>query len=111
MRICLYSNFFLPQIGGTEIASRTLAEGWTAMGHQVTVVTATPAGTSDDARFPFPVVRNPTRRQWRSLFATSDLLVSNGFSIRHLPTWQTAGIPYGFIHGMVLGTTNKFADF
>src|SRR5438128_2737314 len=111
MRICLYSNFFLPQIGGTEIASRTLAEGWAAMGHVVTVVTNTPAGAFDDGCFPFPVVRDPTREQWRSLLSGSDLLVSNGCSVRHLRAWRAGDTPFGWIHGMILGDPRAPRDW
>ncbi|KAB2881876.1 MAG: glycosyltransferase family 4 protein, partial [Pseudorhodoplanes sp.] len=56
MRILISSYQFLPSIGGLETATLTLASGLAERGHEVTVVTATPADGPDG--FPFRVCRN-----------------------------------------------------
>jgi glycogen synthase len=58
MRVLLYSPAFLPQVGGLEINIATLAAEFQSAGHEVTVVTRTPAGTSEG--LPYSVVRRPS---------------------------------------------------
>ena len=66
MKLVLYSHTFAPNIGGIETITASLARGMaklSAAGHalkpEVTVVTHTPAVGLDDAKFPFPLVREP----------------------------------------------------
>ena len=73
MRICFFSNFFLPRIGGVERATHTLAEGWSRMGHEVHVVTDTPVGDHPDHLLPYKVIRPPlqdpsAQLKWPPLF-------------------------------------------
>ncbi|HVT18471.1 MAG TPA: glycosyltransferase family 4 protein [Thermoanaerobaculia bacterium] len=57
MRILIYSPAFLPAVGGIEILQAQLAEQFARLGHEVTVVTRTPAREPDD--FAFRVLRRP----------------------------------------------------
>ena len=66
MRILIYTHTFPPNVGGVETYARLLAEGLTKQAGPketrrtaVTVVTETPAEAGYDARFSFPVVRQP----------------------------------------------------
>ncbi|HEX4956217.1 MAG TPA: glycosyltransferase [Thermoanaerobaculia bacterium] len=64
MKILLSSPAFAPSVGGLETVVALLAEGFAARGHDVVVVTATPAGAADpteagEAR----VVRRPSARE------------------------------------------------
>jgi glycogen(starch) synthase len=57
MRILISSPAFVPAVGGLEIGQALLADRFAHLGHQVTVVTRTPASAADE--FPFRVVRRP----------------------------------------------------
>lgn len=57
MRILIQSRAFLPLVGGLELAVALLAGEFVRMGHEVVVVTTTPATGAD--RFPYRVVRKP----------------------------------------------------
>ena len=54
MRICLLSDFFLPQYGGVPYHVLWLARSLRKRGHKVTVVTTTPGPSREDG---IPVVR------------------------------------------------------
>ncbi len=57
MRILLATHFFYPNIGGLETVARVLADEFTALGHEVVVVTQSPpAGREglDQTEFAFP---------------------------------------------------------
>jgi glycogen(starch) synthase len=57
VRILIYSPAFLPGVGGLEIGQALLADGFTRLGHEVTVATRTPRQGADD--FSFRVLRQP----------------------------------------------------
>jgi glycosyltransferase involved in cell wall biosynthesis len=85
MNLLIYSHYFAPSVGGVESIVRSLAAGIaelrTANGDRefiVTVVTETPAGSCDDTKFPFRVVRRPgTMRLWQFVRA-SDVIHAAG---------------------------------
>jgi glycosyltransferase involved in cell wall biosynthesis len=77
MRIALYSHFFPPRIGGSGTRAKLLAEGFAALGHAVTVITPTSSST-EEATYPFQLVRQPTLRQLWTVFAHSDLVLTIG---------------------------------
>jgi glycosyltransferase involved in cell wall biosynthesis len=61
MRICLYTETALPQVGGQEMVVDTLARAYQALGHRVVVLAPQPHSpyqTRDD-HLPYPVVRHP----------------------------------------------------
>jgi glycogen(starch) synthase len=108
MRICLFSYLFLPSVGGVQVVSDTLASGWKDLGHEVVVVTNSPAGAEGDGQFPFPVVRlsasaKEARRQWKAILDKSDLVVSNAMSLTYWPLWVWRRKPVVFIHALFLG--------
>jgi glycosyltransferase involved in cell wall biosynthesis len=57
VRILIYSRAFLPQIGGLELNVAHIAEQFVARGHDVVVITTTPAGAPQE--LPYRVLRNP----------------------------------------------------
>jgi glycosyltransferase involved in cell wall biosynthesis len=85
MNLLIYSHYFAPSVGGVESIVQSLAAGIAELrtldGHRefnVTVVTKTPAGNYDDAKFPFCVVRRPgVIRLWR-LMRASDVIHAAG---------------------------------
>lgn len=60
MRICLYTETALPRIGGQELVVDALARHFSALGHEVVVLTPRPrhAPPPDDRGLPYPVVRH-----------------------------------------------------
>jgi glycosyltransferase involved in cell wall biosynthesis len=66
MNLLIYSHYFAPSVGGVETIVQSLAAGIAELRSlngdrefNVTVVTETPAGSHDDAKFSFRVVRRP----------------------------------------------------
>jgi glycosyltransferase involved in cell wall biosynthesis len=98
MQICLHSGQFFPIIGGIAQVSYTLADYWIKQGHGVVVVTDTPASDAQDSTFPFPVFRCPSFSTWSSVLRTSDVIVSNGYSLQHLGVWLWFRKPIVWIH-------------
>jgi len=107
MRICLFSYRFLPLVGGVQQVSASLAAAWTEMGQSVTLVTTTPleAGREDfDGQFRYRVVRlaGEAKEIWKAVLAESDVVVSNGASLKYLMLWKRAGKPVVLIHTEVI---------
>ncbi len=66
MRILFSSYAFYPSVGGLESVSWILAHQFVAFGHELWVITQTPADPSSsytDQDFPFPILRQPDRHQ------------------------------------------------
>jgi len=82
VRILISSYQFLPSIGGLETATLTLADGLAERGHDVTVVTATPADGPDC--FAFRVCRNPGAAALVGLVREADIVWQNHVSLRML---------------------------
>jgi len=61
MRICLYTETALPQVGGQEMVVDTLARKYRHMGHEVAVLAPQPHSPyrARDEQFPYPVIRHP----------------------------------------------------
>jgi glycosyltransferase involved in cell wall biosynthesis len=91
MNILIYTDIFAPSIGGVQTITAILAKGlaeWSsapngqpAKTNDVTVVTQTPAGTFDDSRFPFRVVRRPGLLRLFRLIRNADVLHAVGPAI------------------------------
>lgn len=72
-----------------ESISHTLANGWTKLGHKVTVVTETPCDTERITNY--KVIRQPDSVEINQLVESHDLMHSNGASMRYLPiAWKHA---------------------
>jgi glycogen synthase len=98
MQICLYSGQFFPVVGGIAQVSYTLASHWVQQGHKVVLITDTPEVNRDNTTFSFPVIRCPNSITWSSLLNQSDVILSNGYSLRHLVVWLSSRKPIFWIH-------------
>jgi glycosyltransferase involved in cell wall biosynthesis len=85
MNLLIYSHYFAPSVGGVENIVQSLASGIaelrTVNGDRefnVTVVTETPAGSYDDTRWPFRVVRRPGAMRLWQLVRASDVIHGAG---------------------------------
>lgn len=106
MRICLCSSQFYPVIGGVPQVTDSLADFWILQGHEVKVVTDTPeretgyyCGITPPGML-YSVYRSPSRQEWKRILNASDLIVSNGISVKHLGAWRSSRLPLVFIHQM-----------
>jgi glycosyltransferase involved in cell wall biosynthesis len=97
MRVLVSTYDFAPQIGGTETACLTLCDGLVSRGHDVTVVTSTPAAAGTKDRYPFEVVRLPSLLEQARLVRAHDVLWQNGLCLR-LPGLFTSLTPKVFVH-------------
>lgn len=97
MKILLYSNVFLPSLGGIEIVSATLAEHLVTLGHDCTVVTET-ASESED-HYAFKVNRKPSLFQRLTLVREHDIVHSNGASMALFFHAKVLGKPFVWTHG------------
>jgi len=85
MNLLIYSHYFAPSVGGVESIVQCLAAGIAKLRtldgdreFNVTVVTETPAGSCDDTKFSFRVVRRPgVIRMWQ-LVRDSDVIHAAG---------------------------------
>src|SRR5262249_59091238 len=80
MKILLSSHFFSPSVGGIEAVSEILAREFTQAGHEVRVITQTPA--NDDASFPFTIFRRPDPAQLWRLVCWCDVFFHNNISLQ-----------------------------
>jgi glycosyltransferase involved in cell wall biosynthesis len=85
MNLLIYSHYFAPSVGGVESIVQSLATGIaelrTVNGNRefnVTVVTETAAGSYDDTKFSFRVVRRPGAIRLWQLVRDSDVIHSAG---------------------------------
>jgi glycosyltransferase involved in cell wall biosynthesis len=85
MNLLIYSHYFAPSVGGVETIVQSLAAGLAELRtlngdreFNVTVVTETPAGSCDDTKFPFRVVRRPGAIRLWQLVRVSDVIHSAG---------------------------------
>lgn len=109
MRILLYAIDFTPSIGGIQTITEILASGlanWKAGGNgnhremnEVTVVTRTPAGSIDDSKFPFRVVRRPGFARFLSLVRDTDVLHVVGPAIAPIAAGLFFSKPVAVQHG------------
>jgi glycogen(starch) synthase len=89
MKILMSSHAFYPSIGGQEAVSEMLARGFMREGHEVTVITQTPAG--GQKTFPFRVIRQPRPAELLQLVKESYVYLHIGISLR-------AAWPLLFVH-------------
>jgi glycogen(starch) synthase len=102
MQIYLHSSQFFPVIGGIPQVSDTLANYWLKQGHSVIVVTDTPAMDEQDEVFNFPVIRCPDSKTLKYLLSKSDVIISKGYSLKHLVPWLLSRKPIIWIHPMYI---------
>ena len=97
MRILVSTYYFSPSIGGIETACLTLCEGLVQRGHDVTVVTMTPAAPGAIDTYPFAVVRCPSLIEQVRLVHRHDILWQNGICLRLAGLFMST-IPKVFVH-------------
>jgi glycogen synthase len=97
MRVLVSTYDFAPSIGGTETACLTLCDGLLSRGHEVTVVTSTPAAPGQIDRYPFELHRCPSVLEQARLVRAHDVLWQNGLCLR-LPGLFTSLTPKVFVH-------------
>ncbi len=87
MKLLISSHFFAPSVGGIEQVSGILAEEFAALGHEVRVITQTPAA-SEPAGQPFQVFRQPSRGALFGLLRWCDVYFQSNISLATLwPAW------------------------
>jgi len=91
LKILLCSICFHPSVGGIEVTSEILADEFTRMGSEVTLVTDTPSVSPDD--YAFPVVRQPDKKRLLELGKQSDVIFQNNISLKTLIPLLRAGKP------------------
>jgi glycosyltransferase involved in cell wall biosynthesis len=82
IKILIYSPLFYPRIGGLETIISTLAHEFTYQGHEVKLISQTPA--RDSKKFPFEVVRQPRARQILKLTQWCDIYFQGCVSLKGL---------------------------
>jgi glycogen(starch) synthase len=97
MRLLIYSPAFLPHIGGLEINTAQLSEQFVRLGQEVTVITRTPNDGTED-RFPFRLVRDPSRRELLRWTRWCDVFVQQNVSLRGLWPLLFARRPWVAVH-------------
>jgi glycogen(starch) synthase len=81
VRLLLCSHTFAPNTGGIETVGKVLADQFSRLGVEVTVVTNTPGGHVSSS---YNIVRQPTLRMLRHLARGADVVVQNNISLRTL---------------------------
>ncbi|MCS3662053.1 glycosyltransferase involved in cell wall biosynthesis [Salinibacter ruber] len=93
----MYSKPFFPHMGGLERNTLTLCLALQDNGHQVHLLTETPAEEPDD--YPFRVTRTDSVPQFIRVLSGADLLIVNGnVSLRMHPFAWLLQIPYAVIY-------------
>jgi glycosyltransferase involved in cell wall biosynthesis len=80
LRILFLSHYFYPHIGGIETFSEVLAKAFVEAGHEVHLVTWTKENGTE--KFPFEIIRNPTRRQLLHEHSWANLVFENNPCLR-----------------------------
>ncbi|MBE7212610.1 MAG: glycosyltransferase family 4 protein [Gluconacetobacter diazotrophicus] len=109
MRILLATHFFFPNIGGLETVARVLADQFTALGHQVIVMTQSPRPDGealDREEFAYPVVRCPDAKQTLRLVRWCEVYFQNNISLRTLWPLLLARRPWVVSHQTWLTRVN-----
>ena len=82
MKILIYSPLFYPSVGGLETVVSILAHQFIVQGHQVKLVSQTPATDSKD--FSFEVIRQPSPKQLLKLTHWCDIYFQGCVSLKGL---------------------------
>lgn len=80
MRILFLSHNFYPDIGGIEVNSDILAQAFSEVGHDIHLLTWSKDPT--DKKFPYQVIRNPSKRRLFTEHLWAELIFENNPSLR-----------------------------
>jgi glycosyltransferase involved in cell wall biosynthesis len=97
MRVLVSTYWFPPSLGGLETACLILCHGLVERGHEVTVVTMTPAAPGQEDNYPFKVIRRPGLLEQMRLVREHDVLWQHCISLR-MPGLFTSRTPKIFAH-------------
>jgi glycosyltransferase involved in cell wall biosynthesis len=89
VKILIYSPAFYPKIGGLETVVSILADEFFYQGHEVKLVSQTPA--TDAKTFPFEVIRQPSRKQLIELTRWCQIYFQGCISLKGI--WPLLIIP------------------
>jgi glycosyltransferase involved in cell wall biosynthesis len=78
MKIFLWSETYLPNLGGIETVAQALAEEFTRQGHDVRLLTWTKADPKFDKYSPFTIIRLPNRKIMFETARWCDVCLHNG---------------------------------
>lgn len=84
----LNSYVFAPLVGGIETVSALLAQAFVSKGHEVAVVTQTPAATASEPSRNYQVLRQPSPQQLMTITAWCDVFFQNNISLQGI--WPLA---------------------
>lgn len=100
MKILFFSYAFAPDVGGLETVSALLAERFARAGHEIKLITNTPAPPGFDAAAgrPFEVVRRPAAGVFVRLMRWCDLYFQNNISLNALWPLLLAPRPWAVAH-------------
>lgn len=82
MKILVTSYAYAPSVGGIETVSELMAHAFADQGHEVEVITQTPAKAGGKGRF--PVIRKPTPVQLWQAVDRADVVWQNNISLNYL---------------------------
>jgi glycosyltransferase involved in cell wall biosynthesis len=91
MRIAIWSEAFAPSLGGLERFSEELARWLSARGHNVVVVTRTPAKASSYGDEPYEVLRRPYGAEALGALRRADVVQVAGTSVKGIAFARLAG--------------------
>ena len=91
MRIAIWSEAFAPALGGLERFSEELARWLSARGHEVLVLTRTPAEGSSNGDEPYEVLRRPSVARAVRALRRADIVQVAGTSMKGLALARLAG--------------------
>jgi glycosyltransferase involved in cell wall biosynthesis len=108
MKILIYGEWFLPSIGGVQTAMELLARGFVQFRDErlsesgdpirVTVATNSPRDGTDDSKFPYAVVRQPSLRQLKRLIRDADIVHLAGPCLLPMLICWMSGKPFVVVH-------------
>jgi glycosyltransferase involved in cell wall biosynthesis len=103
-RICIFSRAFYPAIGGLETMAKLLATQGIAFGHEIEVVTDSPAlSREDDKRQPFRVTRTRATAGRVKAFRRADAALFMNVSLHGLLAARLTGVRVVLSHHGIYG--------
>jgi glycogen synthase len=96
VKILFSSYAYAPSVGGIETVSALLVREFTAAGHEIVLVTETPAAA--EMQEPFPVFRHASFTDLRKWLGWCDVIFQNNISLRHLIPALIARKPVLLVH-------------
>jgi glycogen(starch) synthase len=96
LKILFSSYAYAPGVGGIETVSALLTREFIAAGHEIVLLTETPAPI--ETKKSFPIIRNPTIAQMRARLRWCEVVFQNNITLRHLIPALVARKPVLVVH-------------